>query len=832
MTVHENPVADLVIGISILLLLASATLALARRLHAPFTILLVLVGMALAQLAPLLPPGVGRVLDLHIGTELILYVFLPSLIFESATHLDWRELRDNLVPVLTLAVPGLLVSTGVIGALVALFGDVPLAAALVLGAILSATDPVAVIALFRQLGAPRRLTVLVEGESLLNDATAIVVTKILLGMALAGHIGGVGAGGAIGDFLVTFCGGLAAGASMAFVASSVIGLARGNQAIVISILTTLAYLSFVVAEEVFHVSGVMATLAAGLVIGSWGRGKIESGIADYIEHFWSYVAFMANALIFLLMGLSIDFAALAARADVLGVTIAAMLVSRALAIYGLMPLIGRLRPSLAVSGAYQTVMYWGGLRGAVSLALVLSLQDFAWADTFVAVVMGVVLFTLVVQGLTVEPLMRRLGLARPGVADRLAREEVLSEAAQVAAERIPGLRGGGLFSAALAARLETAQRARVARLRADMARMRREEVDDEEAVRMLWMRAVATERTAYHELYGRYHIDERTYRALDHAAAVRLDELRHFARTPTAIAEDLDAAARRLLAWLARMPGRFGRLAHTRAVARDYARAWAALQACDRVDEALRRMAAAGAFDAAHVEVVRRAYRERRDAARRRLDDWAEQFPEFVKAMQTRLAERLILQVEQSEVQRLSHSGLIPANLSDELSETFDRDRRRLGALSISELAVAPEELLRKVPFFVDLAPDEIAEIVPHLHPLTVAAGDDIVRGGERGTSMFFIGRGVVRVLADGNAGGATRELATLMAGDFFGEMALLDDTPRSATCRAATACALYELDRRGVQTAVAVCPTLGERLEQAARERRSSAAADAAGPA
>ena len=177
MTVHENPVADLVIGISILLLLASATLALARRLHAPFTILLVLVGMALAQLAPLLPPGVGRVLDLHIGTELILYVFLPSLIFESATHLDWRELRDNLVPVLTLAVPGLLVSTGVIGALVALFGDVPLAAALVLGAILSATDPVAVIALFRQLGAPRRLTVLVEGESLLNDATAIVVTK-------------------------------------------------------------------------------------------------------------------------------------------------------------------------------------------------------------------------------------------------------------------------------------------------------------------------------------------------------------------------------------------------------------------------------------------------------------------------------------------------------------------------------------------------------------------------------------------------------------------------------------------------------------------------------
>ncbi|MEQ8492929.1 MAG: cation:proton antiporter [Gammaproteobacteria bacterium] len=824
---HDGPVADLVLGVSLLLLLAAATLALARRLHAPFSLLLVLIGLGLGRLTPSLPPGLGRVLDLHIGPGLILFVFLPSLIFESASKLDWRELRDDLTPVLTLAVPGVLLSTCVIGALLALLAGVPMGAALVLGAILSATDPVAVIALFRQLGAPRRLTVLVEGESLLNDAAAIVLTKLLLGIALAGHAGLAIVPGAVGEFAVTFLGGIAVGGMMALAAGSVVGLAGANRAITLSVLTTLAYLSFLVAEEFLHVSGVMATLCAGLVMGSWGRSKIAPAIADVVEHFWSYVAFMANALIFLLMGLSIDFPALAANVDLLVLTILAMLLARALVIYGLLPLIARLRPTLGISFAFQTVMFWGGLRGAVSLALVLSLQDFAWFDAFVAVVTGVVLFTLVVQGLSVEPLMRRLRLDRPGVADRLARDEALSEAALVAAERIPGLSGGGHFSAALAARLAAAQRARVARLRAGMSAMREQEVDDGEAARMLWMRATATERNAYRELFALHHVDERTYRALDHDAAVRLDELRHFARAPRAIADEVDVAARRALGWLARLPGRFGRLAHTRAVARDYARAWAVLQACDRVDGALAHVAQSGAFESPRVDAVRDAYRARGEAARARLDDWAEQFPEFVRAMQTRLAERLILQVEQNEIERQLRSGLVPPNLGDELRDRLAEDMRRLGPLSIRELEVAPEELLRKVPFFADLGADEVAEIVPRLEPLTVAAGEDIVRAGERGTSMYFIGRGVVHVFGAEADGTDAPALATLLAGDFFGEMALLDEAPRNATCRAATACALYELDRRGVTAAVAVCPTLGERLAEAAAERRGRAVTD-----
>jgi len=177
---HESSsLVDIVSGLILLLVIAAAVSALGKRIRLPFTVMLVVVGAAIPMATDALP--LLHVLhSLSLSPDMILFIFLPTLVFESSFNMDARQLWRNILPVLTLAVPGLLLSTGIIGGIVSLSTGIPLMAALLLGAILSATDPVAVIALFKRLGAPQRLTILVEGESLFNDATAIVLATILL----------------------------------------------------------------------------------------------------------------------------------------------------------------------------------------------------------------------------------------------------------------------------------------------------------------------------------------------------------------------------------------------------------------------------------------------------------------------------------------------------------------------------------------------------------------------------------------------------------------------------------------------------------------------------
>lgn len=211
----------------------------------------------------------------------------------------------------------------------------------------------------------------------------------------------------------------------------------------------------------------------------------------------------------------------------------------------------------------------------------------------------------------------------------------------------------------------------------------------------------------------------------------------------------------------------------------------------------------------------------RRNGARKRLDDWAEQFPEFVAAMQMRLAERLILRVERDAIETHVDTGALPHGLGQELLEQFDLRIRNLGRVTATALDVDPSELLKKVPFFTDAPMADVAQIVARLKPVTVAPGDDVIRQGETGATMYFIARGVMRILRRDD-GGEDHELATLFAGDFFGEIAILEDEPRTATCRAATACALYELSRSEVEDAVTLCPDIGDGLRRAAEQRQA----------
>ncbi|MCK4340752.1 MAG: cation:proton antiporter [Phycisphaerae bacterium] len=804
-----------------LLLLAAAVLAFCKRTKLPFTVMLVLVGVALAHLAGWGPAFLRTFANFRISPEVILFVFLPTLIFESAFNLEARRLQHNLLPVLTLAIPGLLLSTAIIGAIVAALADIPLAAALLLGAILSATDPVAVISLFKELGAPKRLTVLVEGESLFNDATSLVLAGILVEAVRHGPSSATAFHGVL-EFLVVFFGGALVGLVLAGVFGFVLGKVKRDPFIAISLTTILAYASFLIAEHVLHVSGVMATVMAGLLMGGWGRTKIAPSVAGYLHDLWEFLAYVANALIFLLVGLSVVLSELWSAIGVLACTVLAMLVSRAAVVFGLVPLAGRF--SEPVERRYQAVMYWGGLRGAIALAIALQLPEgFAYRETFIAVVSGAVLFTLLVQGLSIETLVHRLGLDKPPPSDALARVEGLITAKQKALDRIPDLQAGGLFSPRIADLMKDRCEREMDDLLGRMKIICNEQLDPEHERRVIYLRCFAQEKAAYFELFSRRHISERTYRNLAFSLELQTEAMRHQGRllrgtllTPRR--RQIYEAVPRALEVLPGCGGLARRLRAER-TAREYERAWSRHWTCARVLTYLDEMPPIGRRHAEIVGEVCAQYESWLMAARARLDNTAAQFPEFVRAMQKQLAERLVVHTQREAIHDEVAAGMIPAGVAEKLLQLDERIPERWQD-TLLELHVDPAELLRKVPLFQDTPPEEFARVAALLRERTTPSGEIIIRQGEMGDSLFLIARGVVRVVREHDGG--SKDLATFVAGEFFGEVALLSGSPRSATCRTVTPCALYELRKEDLDEVCAVCPTMRRALEQAAREHQA----------
>lgn len=494
-----------------LLLIVSLVAIVVRRLRIPYTVALVLVGLALTFQNPL---------NIDLTSDLILALFVPPLIFEAAFHMEFRKLRDNLVPILTLAVPGVILTTFIVGYIVSFGLGIALPSALVFGALIAATDPVAVIALFRALGAPKRLAVTVEGESLFNDGTAIVIFTIVLGIAGAAAEGH-GAGGesfniisAVFDFVRVSAGGLAVGAGLGWLASLVI--ARVDDYLIETTITTvLAFGAFLAAER-FHVSGVLAVVAAGIVCGNIGPRGMSPTTRIVLFNFWEYLAFVANSLIFLLIGLDVNIAQLAANLLPIGIAVFAVIVSRMLVVYGLSNLVNLFRRG-SVPFAYQHVLFWGGLRGAISLALVLTLPA-SFADREVLLIMsfGVVLFTLLVQGTTMNMLLRRLGLVKrePSEVEYERRHGRLM-ALQAARDRVERLHRNGMVSTLawerlandLDGQIETARDAQRTLLR-EQPSLRAAEVDDARR------EALRAQRAMLSSLYSSGVISEHVYEEL------------------------------------------------------------------------------------------------------------------------------------------------------------------------------------------------------------------------------------------------------------------------------------------------------------------------------
>ncbi len=441
---HEDPTLEIVTLVVALMFTASLVAVAAKRIKFPYTIFLVLIGLAVGYLSGAIE-FLKPLTHFELTPDIIVFVFLPVLIFESSFNLNARTLFKNITPILTLAIPALLVSTAVVGGIMHFALDLPLDVALLFGALISATDPVAVISLFREMGAPKRLTVLVEGESLFNDGTALVLFKILLGIVIAGSFTSSTITSGVLEFLYVFVGGLVVGGAFGYLFSKAIEMVENDVLIEITLTTLLAHSTFIAAEHYIGVSGVMATVAAGLTLGSYGRNKISPPVLDHMESFWEYFAYVCNSLIFLLVGLSVDMVLFVKSIGSALWAVGAVLVARAFVIYTFTPLAGRLKGVEAISRSFQTVMFWGGLRGALAIAMVLSIPDSIEQKPLLIVLsVGVVLFTLIVNGLSIRPLMSFLGLDRYSMAERFERSQAMLRARQSAINNLRafGLKGG------------------------------------------------------------------------------------------------------------------------------------------------------------------------------------------------------------------------------------------------------------------------------------------------------------------------------------------------------------------------------------------------------
>ena len=441
-----------------LMLAAFGVALLARRARLPYPLALVATGLAVGA-AHALP-------RVRLEPSLLLSVFLPPLLFEAGIHLRASSLRRDWKPITVYTLGGTLLSTLVVGGLMGGLLRGAWAPAFVFGALISTTDPISVLAVFKRLGVGRRLSTILEAESLFNDAVGVVLFTLMAAVA-GGGTASVGQG--VGHFFVLTLGGAALGGAAGFLASRV-HAEIDDHLLETTLTTTVAFGSYLGAQAL-GVSGVMAVVVAGLVVGNVGMPRsMSAGTRLAVSALWEYAAFVVNSLVFLLIGIE---AASVHWGDKWAVALGAVgivLLGRA-AIYPLSWVVNK--AGGRVPASWQHVLFWGGLRGALSMALVLGLPpDFPQRETLVAATFGVVLFSLLVQGLTIGPLLRRLGLtggrsASPvSVPDAAALGRVAGErlAAQAALSELARMSAGGEHAAWAVQELMGHYRARLAAL--------------------------------------------------------------------------------------------------------------------------------------------------------------------------------------------------------------------------------------------------------------------------------------------------------------------------------------------------------------------------------
>ncbi len=784
--------------VACLVLAAGAAMRqLSRWTRLPYTIAMLLLGLGVGFVIHRWGShaALGGSLDMlgqgaFIHPDLIIFVFLPALVFESAFVLDQYAFAKEIGAFGLLALPALIVSTALVG--VAMFAmtsgtwDWGWPAALVFGALISATDPVAVVAILREVGAPKRLGILVEGESLLNDGTSIVVFTVLLGLLTT-----AGASFQLGPALLSFVkvvlGGVVVGVVLAAAVSLWASRMFNDPLVEITLTLAVAYLAMLIAEGFFHVSGVLAVVVSGYWLGGRGRTSISPEVMHFLHHFWEMLSHIANTLIFFLVGLVI--AAQVKEASftdlglVLGTYVLVMLV-RFVVTYAFRPVL--ILAGSPVSSREAAVLSWGGLRGAVSLALALVVSRHPEVDPEIGrqillATAGVVFLTVFVNGATVSVLLDKLGFQERSASEQLAVLAANASAMSGVKERVDLLAQSRDLRALdwqevevdLARRHETI----LGEIRETEGRLCG--VDSDQRAEGYWRQALGMEREAYWDAFSEGTLGAKAVKLLDLEIDRHMDRIESGDQDPPASRLTRQHRAGSTL-WR-KVRGQIGRLQFSE-LSLLYDMARGETLAADRVIQGLGDVDATGPA----LESVIEAYRGYLRSGKEEIEGMRVNLPELTGAIEARLVMRIQLNIERDEYKSLEKRGLLEAGDAALALASVEDRMARLRRTPMSVTPPETAELCRHSPIFASLDEATLADVAELTKERVLSPGEVLFKEGDKGHVAYVIARGAMHVLKQIN--GKERFLDVLGGGDVVGEMAVLTGGRRTATIRAATA--------------------------------------------
>jgi len=823
------PIIASTFGIAVLLALVSLMPPLAQRTNLPLTVLLASVGILLgiASKVTVLLGHAGPVTDLlgalsalNPSANAFLYIFLPILLFETALAIEVRRFMDDLAPILLLAVIAVLVSTVVVGVVLWQLSPMSAVACFLFSAIVATTDPAAVIGIFRDIGAPRRLNMLVEGESLLNDAAAIAVFGLMLGILTGREADSMPT--AVLGFFVKFLGGIVVGYLCGRLLAMLVEPLHQRPLSEITLTVAFAYLSYILADYYLHVSGVMSVVTTALVIGSVGRTRISPQAWEAMETVWNQLGFWASSLIFLLAGMLIPpiMADLQwAEVGLIAAVAAAALAARAFVLFAMVPLLTLGGLAQRVGHDYKVVILWGGLRGAVSLALALSVVENPRVPEeiqhFVAVLAtGYVMFTLFVQGTTLHGLISLMRLDRLSRTDRAIRNGALALSLSRILDNIETLAQDYQIEPDVAGRTTRTYADRLKLIEQDQARETGLAGEDRVYIGLVIL--VSQEEELYLSHFKEGIISRPIVEVLTERIGWLIDGVKARGR------EGYEKEARRAigfsrnLLWALRLQQRLGlrgQLAQRLSI-RFEALLINRMVLKELVTFNSRRLAPLLGDETA--DQLAKLLHQRLYLVEQALAAMKLRYPDYAPVLQHQYLGRAALRMEESDYQLMHQENIISDEILKDLERDLERRRRALEHPPQLDLGLAKPDLIARVPLFAGLGEDRLSEIARLLKPRLALPDEPLLRRGDRGGAMYFIAAGTVEVYVTG-----MQSPIQLGPGDFFGEVSLITREPRTADVRSISYCHLLELEEPAFRHLLETDDELRRHILSTAEKRR-----------